>query len=797
MTDATPFPLPRQTRQTDVLSGNGGTVYGPFGFKIFDIEDVEVWTRAADEVRFSRAAATVAKVSGLAFDAFTVAFAAALPVTTEFVVRSARVAERSAGVKSGTRLDPDALEKEFSKISTTDQELRRDLGRAVLSDFGALPYTLSDDLADGDTIMKLGQRLVKGANAADIANAQQHAADAEAASVEAMAAAAAAVGAANSQFRFVSHALFLAAAIPLVVTAVSVSGWFGADAGGASERVRVAEPGTVMPWHIQKPDGSWWKIVENDAITPLHFGAEAVSGTAVTGQFAAMVAYSKEFGVRMKLPGGGRVYEKAGRTLIHDNFDLEIEAGAMLRRTGIDSYLFVNTDGTRPGGYDGCRGFRLHGHNRINSIIDLNSAGPTTTSAMVFAHQDGWLVENVCIKGGYQSHYAEINSSRGVRFINCSFPDHAFTAGAGNFETLQIDYSNPVGYPENGPYDNTPCTDVMIIGCYFGPGQSAIGTHSTPAGDLHSNIHIIGCTFDAQAAYTIRAQGWMHSEIVGNVIRNSGNRGILSYDCKHIAIERNWIVGGCANDGATTGYGIAIGTNGGVDPIGVSVKGNRIIGVLAVGIYAASGTRHDVSDNYLEDSGEEAISIGSTVTRPTIAGNRIFGASVSVSGAKVAVRIAASSGKIHSNVIKRSDAANTYGYGIYFPTGAMRNTCDNNDVQSGINGAIGDQSASTSLNAINGRTLLFSGSAISGTITLADLITSFSALEVQTGAVGSGTFSSGRAVPFAAASGWVVATDHVTVNTISGKVDCTIASTAQLTVVTANDAVRAIYGLAA
>ncbi len=473
---------------------------------------------------------------------------------------------------------------------------------------------------------------------------------------------------------------------------------------------------------------------------------------------------------------------------------LAVDGSAVIRSDDIGHMLDA---ATRPGGYDGCRGFRLRGHNRINSIIDLNSTGPTTTSAMVFAHQDGWLVENVCIRGGYQSHYAEINSSRGVRFINCSFPDHAFTAGAGNFETLQIDYSNPVGYPENGPYDNTPCTDVMIIGCYFGPGQSGIGTHSTPAGDLHSNIHIIGCTFDAQAAYTIRAQGWMHSEIVGNIIRNSGNRGILSYDCKHIAIERNWIVGGCANDGATTGYAIAIGTNGGIDPVGVSVKGNRIIGVLAVGVYAASGTRHDVSDNYLEDSGEEAISIGSAVTRPTIAGNRIFGASVSVSGAKVAVRIAASSGKIHSNVIKRSDAANTYGYGIYFPTGAMRNTCDNNDVQTGINGAIGDQSAATSLNAINGRTLLFSGSATSGTITLADLITSFSALEVQTGAVGSGTFSSSRAVPFAAASGWVVATDHVTVKTMSGKVDCTIASATQLTVVTANDAVRAIYGLAA
>lgn len=131
MTDATPFPLPRSVRQTDVLSGNGGAVYGPFGFKIFDVEDVEVWTRPADAASFAKASVTVAKVSDLAFDTFTVTFAVALPITTEFVVRSARVAERSAGVKSGTRLDADALEKEFSKIAATDQELRRDIERAV------------------------------------------------------------------------------------------------------------------------------------------------------------------------------------------------------------------------------------------------------------------------------------------------------------------------------------------------------------------------------------------------------------------------------------------------------------------------------------------------------------------------------------------------------------------------------------------------------------------------------------------------------------------------------------------
>lgn len=139
----TPYPVPRSTRQTDILVGNGGKVYGPFdGLQIFDNEDVVVYSRATTDVPFSAVPVTVAKVSGLSFDFFTIEFAENVPATTQFVVSSERVAERSAGVKKGTQLDMTALEKELSKIATTDQELRRDVDRAVKADFGAAEQTL-------------------------------------------------------------------------------------------------------------------------------------------------------------------------------------------------------------------------------------------------------------------------------------------------------------------------------------------------------------------------------------------------------------------------------------------------------------------------------------------------------------------------------------------------------------------------------------------------------------------------------------------------------------------------------
>lgn len=172
---AQPYPISRETREEAIFFGDGGAVYGPFALKIFDVDDVEVWTKATDGT-WTIATPTVAKVDpAQAFDEFTITFAVNIPLTTKIKVLSARTHERSAGVTSGTKLSADALEKELTKQGTILQELRRDISRSVQSEFGAAGYKLSDDLTDGQVLMKDGARLVPGPNAQDIALAQGYA----------------------------------------------------------------------------------------------------------------------------------------------------------------------------------------------------------------------------------------------------------------------------------------------------------------------------------------------------------------------------------------------------------------------------------------------------------------------------------------------------------------------------------------------------------------------------------------------------------------------------------------------
>lgn len=170
-----PYPIPRQLRQSGILVGGGGDTYGPFDFKIFDPVDVVVCACAADEERFTEVAGiTVTKVNGNTglnpLDNFTIQFPYMVPASTRYVVLSSRIAARDAGVMSGTRIDPDALEKEFSKIATQQQELRRDLGRAVMVEFGEGALVVDAGIQDGDTIMREGDRFVAGPNLPNLAS---------------------------------------------------------------------------------------------------------------------------------------------------------------------------------------------------------------------------------------------------------------------------------------------------------------------------------------------------------------------------------------------------------------------------------------------------------------------------------------------------------------------------------------------------------------------------------------------------------------------------------------------------
>lgn len=163
--DEQPFPLPRATRETETLVGDGGATYGPFGFKIFDTADVRALVRH-DGGSWQIAAATVTKVAGHEFDDFTVTFDEALPATSHYRLQAARLHERQVAVTRGGAISGRALEKELSKQGSVIEELRRDVSRGGALIKGEAGQTLVFD-EDGNVL--------PGADQSEIAAAQEYA----------------------------------------------------------------------------------------------------------------------------------------------------------------------------------------------------------------------------------------------------------------------------------------------------------------------------------------------------------------------------------------------------------------------------------------------------------------------------------------------------------------------------------------------------------------------------------------------------------------------------------------------
>lgn len=134
-----PYPLPREIRSTGSLAFDGvNATFGPFDFKIFDIEDVAVYLKHDGETVFSATeAVTVSKTSGDDYDTFSVTFDEVHPATSAYLIQGERTPERSVAVTKGGGINTSALEKEFSKSAIVDQEMIRDLGRALKFPHGA------------------------------------------------------------------------------------------------------------------------------------------------------------------------------------------------------------------------------------------------------------------------------------------------------------------------------------------------------------------------------------------------------------------------------------------------------------------------------------------------------------------------------------------------------------------------------------------------------------------------------------------------------------------------------------
>ena len=116
-------------------------------------------------------------------DGGSLAFLAGQEEGVKIAVIGNAVLSRLSSIVAQGKFKSALTDGEFDRVTIIVQELSREIERSLRSELGQSGLVLDANIEDGDTLMKVGNRLKKGANASEVANAQANAEIAAAAAV--------------------------------------------------------------------------------------------------------------------------------------------------------------------------------------------------------------------------------------------------------------------------------------------------------------------------------------------------------------------------------------------------------------------------------------------------------------------------------------------------------------------------------------------------------------------------------------------------------------------------------------
>ncbi|MGN8170492.1 hypothetical protein [Agrobacterium sp. 22117] len=199
------FPITDDPRYRRITASAGQTVFS-IGFPFLQNEDIGIYLQTAPSqyTLFSPSAYTLTGANNPAGGSAT--FLAPRSAGDIILILGAAVLDRMSSIVRDGKFSSALTDGELDRIRIIQQEFSRDADRAIKVDYGGEGVTLASNLADGDVLMKQGNRLVPGPNAPDIANAQEYAYDALQSKQAAAGSASSAAGSATMAGRWANEA---------------------------------------------------------------------------------------------------------------------------------------------------------------------------------------------------------------------------------------------------------------------------------------------------------------------------------------------------------------------------------------------------------------------------------------------------------------------------------------------------------------------------------------------------------------------------------------------------------------
>ncbi|MFH9011240.1 right-handed parallel beta-helix repeat-containing protein [Streptomyces sp. NPDC017943] len=228
------------------------------------------------------------------------------------------------------------------------------------------------------------------------------------------------------------------------------------------------------------------------------------------------------------VPPGTYNVAMAGTPLrIYRNTRLTLCEGAVIGRAGNGTMLLNGDASQNYGGYTG------HGNIIIEGgVWDARATTfPTSAMCMSFGHAENITIRNTLIKDVCGYHGIELNAIKTARIINVRGLGYLDPGGRDFSEFIQPDLAKGSAYFGGfGPYDDTPCTDILVQGCTVGPSGTAgttswprgVGSHSASPSKAHTGIVIEDLYCDGLTQWAVGGYTWQDSRVSGLTLKDCG-----------------------------------------------------------------------------------------------------------------------------------------------------------------------------------------------------------------------------------------------------------------------------------
>lgn len=431
-----------------------------------------------------------------------------------------------------------------------------------------------------------------------------------------------------------------------------------------------------------------------DTLSVKDFGAK---GDGVTDDAAALNAALAGGNRKVIFPDGDYLIKSYIR--VYKNTTIEMSKGCrILNDNQTAEYVFVNGElgnAAYATGYAGEGNILIQGGTIDNGI---RAGKSLATKGISIAHATNVTIRNVTFMNNYQSHFIEINSTKGALIDGCRFfnLNPGTTSTDGSRECINIDYASEAGFPEFGGYDNTVCDDVKVVNCQFDTGDVGVGSHGISPLGPHLRINISNNSFRNMQSVGIASWCWSESLVHGNKLLNCGARCMKVWACTNTVISNNVF------DGQGSIAQLTLDSNNGITTNNVSIVGNTFIGGTSHQIRAVIAYNILFAGNTFKDSVGSGIITSATAYQLNIDGNNFYncGQSTAASG----IRLGSPNCKVVNNQITGLVGSILYGTGIYLEEGATDANLADNLITPGVTQSIRYPTASLKL----GETLVFS-----------------------------------------------------------------------------------------